>query len=314
VWAPNTCNRRTGIWGKFELVLDDEVNFMVPTNKRGRLIGLALASPMAISAAQAATIETLTLQIPGVGDSPMNCASGSINNCDVDSLPRVQCPAGETPISVTVSITEGSASSDLSGSNPSGGQAGCLQVTNINHTYLNVAVFPDGPANAPSGAGDLVVNGAGEQLGPFGTATCASGINNFTAPSTGVTPPPTLRFYGTAGASVSDPNILESQKTPASMTVLPSDANWANYYGDATQTIPVWLTAQAEASAQTSGSWNYTIATDAEARVRVAVSCRSDYEPPPVPAAGPLGLVLLTGGLAGLGAWLQGRRRRKTLG
>lgn len=71
-----------------------------------------------------------------------------------------------------------------------------------------------------------------------------------------------------------------------------------------------------DASSSSGGNADFEILTQAGGDASVTYTCRTDDDKPPqpVPAIGPLGLLVLAGGLAGIGGWLQrggGRRTRR---
>lgn len=265
-------------------------------------LSLCLAAALAVSPAHAAD-----LGIAGVGDSPVECDPiVGLNNCARAEIDRVTCPAGVKPLGVQVRLLNIRETSDLFGLNPDEtanpspppatlpGQDGCLQVLQLAHTKLELAV-----PNAPN---PLIVDGAGGALPPAAALACVPAIDQ-----TGDAPP-RRRFYREAGGpAIADPGILVSTKPNLTTVYPPGNPNFDYFYGDASQKVLVELSAQASQNIATSGTFQAQIVTSAIGSIELFPICDNDGQE--VPAIGAVGIGALGLGLSGIGLVLGFRRR-----
>lgn len=252
---------------------------------------LGLASLVGALPAGAATT---TFAVNGVSNAVINCESGI--NCQRKQVERVQCPAGEEAVSVSVTLGPSLMDSDISANNTAQNPA-CYNVESLTHDALTLSV-PD--------AGLVLNGGAGSSggSGTSGTATCSSAWDSSWKP---------WRDYLAVGESYSAANVVVSSKGPSGPIVIPaSDPNFLVFYG--VGQFNAEFSAQATETTTKSGTFEFSVVTNASSQLIVTPSCETappppPPPPPPVPAIGALGIGFLGFGLSGLG--LLGLRRRR---
>lgn len=216
-------------------------------------------------------------------------------NCLLDEIQKVSCPAGELPKSITVQVGPGSMETCIDATNTSTSDS-CYSILEIEHLNLKLRVDPEGL--------DVELNG------PLNNTACpedGSGNCLTEAPTCNSSYPDDGRFLfrRAAGADIDVCTILESSKAAlAPVTYTPEDPEWDTFYG--TGPIGLEFSANADVVARFSGTWDGGVRTDARATVTITPDC--DVEE--TPATSPLGIGALLVGLSGLGAFLGFRRRR----
>lgn len=254
-------------------------------------IVLGLAS---LVGALPAGASTTTFAINGVSNANINCASGI--NCQRKLVERVQCPPGEEAVSVSVTLGPSLMDSDISANNTAQNPA-CYNVESLTHDALHLSV-PDA---------SLILNGGAGSSGGSGT----TGTDNCSASWEAAWKP--WRAYLGIGESYSANNVVVTNKGPLGPTVIPADdPRFSVFYG--VGQFNAEFSAQATERTTKSGTFEFSVVTNATSQLIVTPSCETappppPPPPPPVPAIGALGIGFLGFGLSGLG--LLGLRRRR---
>lgn len=252
-------------------------------------LGAAIVFAGAILPAGAGAV---TLSIDGVSNNNIVCdgpGQATNENCVFDDLAKVQCPAGQDPISVTVVIGPTEMETCVQATNAAAFSS-CYNIEEVRHEQLELEV--DG----------TVLNGTPPPLNADGSGTTIAALGGCA-----IGFPETLFTYRRpAGGTISQCTILDTDgPAPISNTYTPGDAEFATYYG--VGTVPVRFASRADTSVEQSGTWDGGVRTSASGTVTVSVRCGD--EPNGVPAIGPLGIGALLIGLSGLATFAGFRRR-----
>jgi hypothetical protein len=260
-------------------------------------VGAAFSLGAAIVLAAAslpAGAATTTLSIDGVSNNAIVCngpGAPTNENCVYDELARVQCPAGEDPISVTVTIGPTQMETCVDATNTAAFSS-CYNIAEVRHEQLELEV-----------AGTLL-NGTPPPLNADGSGTTIAALGGCA-----VGFPETLFTYRRAsGGVISQCTILDTTgPAPISNTYTPGDAEFDTFYGDDTVTIPVRFASRADASVEQSGTWDGGVVTSSSGSVTLSLECTE--QPNGVPAVGPIGIGALLIGLSGLATFVGFTRR-----
>lgn len=227
---------------------------------------VGLASTLGMVAVTFGAPVTYNMSIDAVSNIAVSCTPGSLENCALYDFPKLQCGPGLEPVSMSVTINQAAMRTRVEATNSSGFSA-CLNIVNVNHTALTVAIP----------AASLTVNGgAGNNDGTGVTEPPNFCTTNWIAP--GDPDAEIFKFFRAAGGTINKANIVQTLKGPLGPTVYtPASANWGVFYGAGN--FRVNLSGSASQDSQAAGTWDGGVRTGMTGSVTLDLTCRVPPEP-----------------------------------
>jgi hypothetical protein len=235
----------------------------------------------ALSGAMAAPgdqTNTNSVQIKGVTNFAINCTGTpsypggpNFENCVLAQGDQVQCPAGQIPTGVRVTLGGGYIATGVDAKNV-GASSACYNIEQVTHDFIKLRV-PSVPAlgQINGTAGSSGGSGVELAIGQCGTAAFVpDDVFKYVRPPNGTIFKPIVPLSGSL--------VLTERSANAPVTFTPgaNPAEFNAFYGSGTYNYE--FSALASEDAQSPGTWEGGVFTDAGATISVEAICET---PPP---------------------------------